>query len=832
MRFILLALVLVAAASLSSGELSAVGSTIVVNSLADPVTGDCDGSEGGDLPPSDPECPLRAAIQLANSDADRDEIHFDLPGDEPPFVISPGSPLPDVTEPVIIDGASHPMYNTTPVVQIDGSAAGPGADGLRLFGGDTRVQALSITRFAGTGIEIHNGFTFIFGNYIGLDTTGATAAGNRLGVLMSEDGGYVIENVISGNTEDGVVAEGRFNSIAGNFIGTDNAGAGALPNGRHGIFVDPGAFHTQIGSDFPGERNVISGNRGSGIEVRDSFDTFVVANLIGTDVTGTAAIGNDVGIEIHGDNDRVTIGSGQSGGRNVISGNRVGVSLKGGGARVIGNYIGTDITGNNGLGNEEQGVYVSGESNVVGGTDQGERNVISGNDAEGVLLENEEFGNQVLGNLIGLDVDGEAAVGNGRGASVWGPGNEVIGNTVSGNRGDGLNLDGDTHGVVIAGNRVGTNQTGDGEVPNLGHGISATAFGVRIGGNADNDRNLISGNAESGINLFGGEDVLVQGNYIGTDYSGEQRIANGEEGVFLLGQDIDVTGNVVSGNWTYGIVATSFGPPGIRLAGNKIGTDKDGLTSIPNEHGGVQVSGPGNQIGGTNAGEGNLISGNYNEGIDLIGAESTTLLGNKIGTDVSGVVSLRNRGHGVVARFGGDNRIGGTGLGERNIIAYNEDSGVYGEPIEIRANSIHSNGRFGIENVEDGPAPPVILAAGSASGTACPGCTIDVFSDDEEQGRIYHGSTVADVAGNWLFPATVIGPNITATTTQLNEFTNEYETSEFSAPFSCPSCALPVGGTVELTASANSGSRPEVLVAALVAIAISAALIAGPRLRR
>jgi hypothetical protein len=115
----------------------------------------------------------------------------------------------------------------------------------------------------------------------------------------------------------------------------------------------------------------------------------------------------------------------------------------------------------------------------------------------------------------------------------------------------------------------------------------------------------------------------------------------------------------------------------------------------------------------------------------------------------------------------------------------------------ISGNSIHSNGGKGIENINGGNmelALPIIDSAGSASGHTdprCYPCTVEVFSDNDGQGRIYHGSTTTndDATGTWTYPGAVTGPNITATTTHADG-----NTSEFSAPVPYSSA---VGGIAE-----------------------------------
>jgi len=100
----------------------------------------------------------------------------------------------------------------------------------------------------------------------------------------------------------------------------------------------------------------------------------------------------------------------------------------------------------------------------------------------------------------------------------------------------------------------------------------------------------------------------------------------------------------------------------------------------------------------------------------------------------------------------------------------------------IRLNSIHANGGKGIENInggngEPGHAPPLITAGdfSGASGTACSGCAIEIFSDtSEDEGRVHHGTVTADGAGNWSFTGAITGPKLTATATNPAGSTSEF----------------------------------------------------------
>ena len=114
----------------------------------------------------------------------------------------------------------------------------------------------------------------------------------------------------------------------------------------------------------------------------------ISGNYIGTDRSGSSAVGNFIGLQIFGGLDGVTenmIGGVLDGSANVISGNEAtGLLIHGFGAHkntVAGNLIGTDATGMAALGNGGSGVFLNDltSENIVGGPDVGSRNVISGN---------------------------------------------------------------------------------------------------------------------------------------------------------------------------------------------------------------------------------------------------------------------------------------------------------------------------------------------------------------------------------------------------------------------------------------------------------------------
>jgi hypothetical protein len=63
---------------------------------------------------------LRSAILASNATAGLDTIVFDIPGPGVK-VINPQTVLPEITDRVIIDGATQPGYAGTPVIMLDGN---------------------------------------------------------------------------------------------------------------------------------------------------------------------------------------------------------------------------------------------------------------------------------------------------------------------------------------------------------------------------------------------------------------------------------------------------------------------------------------------------------------------------------------------------------------------------------------------------------------------------------------------------------------------------------------------------------------------------------------
>jgi hypothetical protein len=600
-------------------------------------------------------------------------------------------------------------------------------------GSGTTVRGLIINRFSGHGIVINSGIggqgNVIEGNWIGLDSADTADAGNTLdginiqGSDNNEIGGVTAaqRNVISDNSDGIQVLSGSTgNQIRGNFIGLNAAGTATVGNTGSGVHVLAVTGNT-IGGTTSGAGNILSGN-GFGIVLDSTSNNVVLGNLIGTDPTGTADLGNTLyGITIQRSPNN-TIGGAAAGARNIISGNNAtGVFIQNAGTAssgniIQGNYIGTDITGVVAIANSGGGVVVSGaDGTIIGGAAPGEANLIAGNSVVGVRVSGATAdGSQIKGNLIGVNVNG-AALGNG---------------------------------------------------PRGIHLLSG-ADNTTIGGTTAGARNVIAAATQNGIEIADVSGTVVQGNYIGLDPTGTLALANGSDGIHL----------------------------------------RAGATNTT--------------IGGTAPGARNVISGNGNDGIEISGSggdftsTGNFVQGNFIGTDVVGTGAIGNEDGGIAVSTGAsNNQIGGAAAGAGNTIAFN-DIGVTvdGETTienRVQGNAIFSNTGLGIDLGDDGVTPndpgdgdgspnhlqnfPVLTGAvgtsvsGTLNSTPNTTFTLDFYSSfaadasGHGEGQFYLGSTpvTTDGSGNIGFNATLTGavsPGQVVTATATDPTNN---TSEFS----------------------------------------------------
>jgi CSLREA domain-containing protein len=324
---------------------------------------------------------LREAIYCSMDLPGTDTVSFNIPG-AGPHDITMLSPFPDIVEPVIIDGFTQPgaAPNTNPVGQGLNSAMQIVVHGL-----DRGPQGFVIPAMV-------------------------ISAGDSTvrGLVLNDNGaGPFLEILDRGN-----------NVVAGNFIGTNAVGFGAVRNddGVHLRF----SHGNRIGGTDPADRNLISGAESFGLDIEDSDGNTIQGNLIGTGANGVSFLGNRAsGLNLSDSSDNL-IGGTTLAGANIIGwnlGNGIAIGEDCEDNRIHGNFIGTDPGATLDIGNFAAGVQIGGGvGNRVGGLAPGEGNVIAHN-ARGVYLPVLLFGGfgrevPILGNrifasdLLGIDLRG------------------------------------------------------------------------------------------------------------------------------------------------------------------------------------------------------------------------------------------------------------------------------------------------------------------------------------------------------------------------------------------------------------------------------------------
>lgn len=427
---------LLAVAPLTTGTPPVVhaATSLVVTSTAS--VGTCSGS-------GQPGYTLGCAVNQASADGDGDTITFNIPtsGANADSGCT-GSPVVCVLHPnglyleasnTTINGYSQPGAspntaalgagdNAQIVIQLDGLVNGRPSvgDGIDVYGSNTTIEGLSITHYA-TGIALgvysqagSTGNTVV-GNFLGVAPDGKTAAPNQRGVLAD----------LSSETATQVIAS------------------------------------NQIGSPAPADRNLISGNSTDGVNLYGGGGNTVQGNYIGTDRTGTAALGNATGLVLNGEGEYGTasgdtIGGTAAGAGNVISGNtQAGISTSYQPGAILpslfgviqGNLMGVSASGaaplGNGIGIDLNRVYHF----TIGGTASGAGNVISNSVKQGILEDGPGSKNLIAGNTITANGGWGIQVGTSTGDVIH---TAITRNTFAANAG-GISLFGQTPATCTAG---------------------------------------------------------------------------------------------------------------------------------------------------------------------------------------------------------------------------------------------------------------------------------------------------------------------------------------------------------------------------------------------
>ena len=425
---------------------------------------------------------------------------------------------------------------------------------------------------------------------------------------------------------------------------------------------------------------------------------------------------------------------------------------------------------------------------------------------------------------------------------------------------------------VVEGNFIGTDPTGStGPAAFGGTAIYVTASQVRVGGTAPQQRNLIAGAGTGVLVSDASAGVLIDGNYFGTDASGDGFIGMGTaitvdaEGGAAIG---DVTiggssigaGNVIAGTLTGGIeiVADASAIGNVVIQGNRIGTDATGMYPIGNGNFGVSAAQRSGGtiasvlIGGRTSGAGNVISAGGSlallvAAVEASGVSNLAIQGNDIGVGIDATTSMGNAGPGI--------RIDrSTALVEGNVIANNRTgvAVVEGSPMggmataTILGNSISGNQTLGIDLGEDGVTPndagdadagpnglqnyPVLTLAsqlgtrvalsGTLNGAPNAAFRVEFFSNaacsdtGNGEGRTYLGfrNVTTDGAGGATFgPLTFAVPASEATFTSTATDASG-RTSEFSA------CLKAVAAPTALSPAASIPALSQYACAVLAAL--------------
>ncbi len=401
-----------------------------------------------------------------------------------------------------------------------------------------------------------------------------------------------------------------------------------------------------------------------------------------------------------------------------------------------------------------------------------------------------------------VELDGSSLGAGASGVYIQGDLNQVRGLVINRFAGYGVYI---TQGMTntVASCYVGTDPTGTVALAN-GEGVYVVddATWNTIGGEGPGDGNLISGNSGRGVVIEATHRNNVWGNIIGADRTGTARLPNGLHGVHiwggaqfnLVGGELPEHGNLISGNNKSGVYIEDVDTDHNRVGGNIIGLTADQSAPLYNGNHGVGVYGGAiyNDVGSGTL-EPNVIGGNGWSGVAIVNSDVTAVHGNFIGTNPSGALGLGNAFHGIDIYAGQDNSA------SSNVIAYNglmtDGHGIRMREAAARynivtQNSIHHNGGQGIRllnNAQDNIPVPVIISASctAVSGTACSNCTVEIFTDSEDEGEHMHWPpyAFADGAGNWTWTGSLIGPNLTATAMDAAD-----NTSEFSAPWELGLC--------------------------------------------
>jgi len=367
---------------------------------------------------------LRDAIANANSSPGMDEISFNDAFSGSTQTITLSSPLPSLTEAVVLDGTSNCGSQTINKVRVDGGNNLSRA--VNLPSGGSVVRGLVVTRF-NNGMQLSQSTgNIIEGNFIGVDAGGNNARGNGRGVMVNNAANNTIggtaspsTNIISGNTT-GIEISGNNatgNLVRLNLIGVTNNNT-AIGNDQNGIDILSGAARNTIGGTTPqagNVLNVIAGNL-DGVSIQSATSNLVQSCLFDLNRH------NGITVTAQGN----TLGGASNALINAIWRSKAsGVELNGNLATdnlVQGNYVGVNFAANGSvidMANSGHGILITNNSsrNAIGGVTKSTGNLIALNHGNGITVvsgtQNQIFSNRIAANtLLGIDLGNDGPTAN------------------------------------------------------------------------------------------------------------------------------------------------------------------------------------------------------------------------------------------------------------------------------------------------------------------------------------------------------------------------------------------------------------------------------------
>ncbi|MFO0817271.1 MAG: cadherin domain-containing protein [Pirellulales bacterium] len=703
---------------------------------------------------------LRAAMLAA---VNGDVITFNIAG-VGPHTINVASELPTITQSITIDGWTEPDYSSLtaiPAIVVNGNATN-NTNGFRITASNVTIRGLTINRFDAAGIYIESGSNNVIqGNFIGTDATGnalaetlgAMSDGIRIQSANNVIGGVTAQtrNIIAGSDEGIRLhdATATGNIIRGNLLGVSRDQTTTLGFDDDGIDIGSSAAANTIGGTGVNEGNVIAGAQDAGIETRNNSgagnvflrNSIYLNGGIAIDVNANGSSGNfPVLTSASSGGGITTIGGTLSGAANTTY--RVEFFSSGptfadshGEARV---YLGhADITTNaagSGVINTSlnapvnHGDFVSAAMTPVGGetSELSANRAVTGLTTEVVVDTRRDvadapgFGTTLtLATLLSnRGADGVISLREAIDAANRTAGLNTIRFNLPGGAQQTINLvsalPSITEAVVIDATSD-TDFAGSPVIELNGASAGSGVAGLRLAStvNGGSIRGFVINRfSTNGILLDGADNVVIAGNYIGTDFTGQLDRGNTEDGIQLqAGATGNTIGgltasdrNIISGNNNAGLAIDDTATADNLIIGNYVGLAADGITAIGNTHDGIHLVGAtNNTIGGITTSARNVIASNAIHGIGIDGASGTKVLGNYIGVAANGSSVRGNLGDGIrLTNSVTGTVIGGTTTQAANVIANNLGDGILvntaaGTAATILGNSIYANGEQAID---------------------------------------------------------------------------------------------------------------------------------------